>query len=167
MKHENNFLLYSLGSAFLLVATALQLSVATDSKILAQIGSVQVFSQEEEVQQLYPVNIVHFSDVSGVVFDDSSNPVSNIEINLYESTGYPNINSIARVYTDENGAFSFTHVKEGQYEVVIVQPEDYLVISPEPKAVGIENPRYGYQIFVTEKENHPMSQFILSEKTSQ
>jgi len=168
MKHENNFLLYSLGSAFLLVATMMHLSFSGSSQILAQVGRVEVVQKETSDMILYPITEVHFSELSGNVSDENTGPVKGVQIYLFETKDFPQTQPVASLFTDELGNFVFERVPEGRYDIVIEAQENYSVISPNPFILGFENSRYGYQVTVEQGENKNNFKFILSqEKTSQ
>lgn len=168
MKHENNFLLYTLGSAFLLVAATMQLSVSSGSSLLAQIGRIEVVPREVSEVILYPITEVSYSEITGRVHNQDLRPMENIQIHLFETQDFPQTEPIASLVTDNLGSFVFERVPEGRYDVVIESPDHYLVKSPDPFVFGLSNSRYGYQILISQGKNQDGFDFILDElKNSQ
>jgi hypothetical protein len=143
MKHENNFLLYSLGSAFLLVAGAMLLSIPPDSpKLVAQ---VSVASTVNETSFVVPT-----ASLSGKVYLDTNNDyilgeedkgVSNIEIGLIkEGDDIFDITQITSTLTDESGFYSFEEIPLGGYYLSVLSDGGFVVTAPEPRVQGFSDP---------------------------
>ncbi len=143
MKHENNFLLYSIGSAFLLVAGAMLLSVPPNSQKL--VAQVSVTATVDETSFIVPTAFI-----SGKVYLDTNNDyilgeedtgVSNIEIGLMqEGQDIFDTSYVSSALTDEFGFYSFEEVPLGEYYLTILTDTDLVVTVPEPRVQGFSHP---------------------------
>lgn len=84
------------------------------------------------------------SDISGIVYNDNNGvtggvdgtPMQNVNISLFSSDG---ITLISSTTTDANGAYTFSGVESGDYEVHVTPPSGYANVSSTDGTPGDGN----------------------------
>lgn len=114
MKHENNFFLYILGSASLLVlGIMLVFSAGYEYKniLLANISSATFQAQESDT-----ISVNGY--ISGHVFDGNAIPLADTKVSLWmESTTSISPEIIETTYSDMNGKYFFHITHPGTFFV--------------------------------------------------
>jgi len=141
MKHENNFLLYSIASAFLLVSSTMLISVSDYShvNIKSQVSiSVSAIVPDRSLQEIN----TNASSISGRVYFDTNKSFSfdiedqglpGVLLVLFKQ-GEDSLNKkfMTAAITDESGRYSFGNLPLGLYSIRIDNKKDFNVEVPPP-----------------------------------
>jgi hypothetical protein len=134
MKHENNFLLYSLASAFLMVSGMMLVSRSSfehEQYLLANIVTVTAVVPEKEEYQTYSIQ----GDVAGLSLDSRQ----VVTVSLWREGGSGFMRQIDSV--DLNNAtgfsYSFEGLRAGLYAVKLETSDGVDVVQPRPFIQGI------------------------------
>lgn len=147
MKHNNNFFLYAIGSAFMLVSGAMLLSSPNFDVTLPVSHRASVSTAFEDVQ--VQEKIVSEGSIEGVVSyieNLQSMPVSNAEVILF-SVQDNGVSSVVeqKTFTDENGVYIFQGLSAGMYAVSLT-PSSFDVVLPESSVDAFEESRAFFSV---------------------
>lgn len=140
MKHHNNFLLYSLGSASLLIVTAMLVSLDSYKReyLAANVVSVTAFVPDQsKIETLSYLQGRVFVDVNtNGVYDQNEETLPQVEVTLWKN----NLRTrgvFKTVKTDQEGKYYFDEIPPGDYGVRLGQGFD--LVSLNQKVQGFSH----------------------------
>lgn len=145
MKHENNFILYALGSATLLVASAMLLSIPSNySQYLpANIVSVSAVVDESSFVQKQSMIAGRVYENSQISELDSQEIVLNLSgvtvLLLKDGEDVREQIRFTQTTTDENGVYFFENIPLGKYSIRIDGVPSVNIKEPKPFVSGFSN----------------------------
>jgi hypothetical protein len=134
MKHENNFLLYGIASAFLITSGMMLLSSASYERSMnlsANIISVTAVVPEKETYKPYSIS----GSISGL--DENSRQV--VKVSLWRENGdgvMKQVNS-SQLNSVTGFSYSFTNLRAGLYALKLETSDGVDIIEPQPFIQGI------------------------------
>lgn len=134
MKHENNFLLYSIASAFLIVSGMMLVSSAGHERslnLLANIVTVTAIVPEQENRNVYSIS----GSISGLAQD--SKQVLKISLWRESENGFMKQIESVRLDRMTGYLYSFTNLRPGLYAVKLETSDGVEVTDPKPFIQGI------------------------------
>lgn len=155
-KHNNNFFLYALASAFLLVSGAMLISspsfgdVFSPEYTTASVGSV--VSESDHMSIAGGVFLVEDTDVV---------PVRDIAISLFKVKSDGTVTKIDSTISKMDGSYIFESLVAGQYEIELEDTSSFEVMLPEVTVSGFEGARNVQQIFVRAGKSISGIDFVL------
>lgn len=134
MKHENNFLLYSIASAFLMVSGMMLVSSAHYERslnLLANIVTVTAVVPEKENHNIYSIS----GSVNGL--DVDSRQV--LKVSLWRESGDGSMRQVESRQLDSVTGFyySFENLRSGLYAIKLETSDGVQVVEPKPFVQGI------------------------------
>lgn len=142
MKHENNFFLYAIGSAFLLVSAMTLISSASFERreaLVANIVSVSAFVPEHKTIQTngyFSGKIFQDNNKNGFFEQDIDKPLFDREVFLWKQNEEGKEVFMKTSQTDAQGNYYFEVRTSGNYFIKIDQGEDESIVSPPPVLDG-------------------------------
>lgn len=142
MKHENNFFLYAIGSAFLLVSAMTLISSASLERreaLVANIISVSAFVPEHKTIQtngFFSGRVFQDNNENGFFEQDIDKPLFDREVFLWKENEEGKEVFMKTSQTDVEGTYSFEVRTSGNYFIKIDQGEDESIVSPPPLLDG-------------------------------
>lgn len=134
MKHENNFLLYSIASAFLMVSGMMLVSSASHERslnLLANIVTVTAVVPEKENHHTYSIS----GSINGL--DKDSRQV--LKVSLWREGGDGSMRQVESKQLDliTGFSYSFENLRSGLYAVKLETSDGVQVVEPKPFVQGI------------------------------
>lgn len=158
-KHNNNFFLYALGSAFMLVSGAML--IASPSFDVAvnfnQSQTASAIESQTNTQVFVPVTI------SGTVAELEQNlvsPVSGVSVLLFSVDSSGVSTATQAVQTNTQGQYVFSVPRSGSYRVVVPWVDDFEIILPEQNLEGFEVRQTSQEVFVRQGKDLAHIDFV-------
>lgn len=144
MKHENNFFLYIMGSAFLIMFGMVLVSEVSlerrQTMIANAISSSFSFEKKEKITKAYFVGKV-FEDVnSNNLFDkEFDKPITGRQVSLWkqgELSESHDSSLVSKTFTNIDGDYLFSVEESGMFFIKISSEDGEEIISPKPIIEG-------------------------------
>ncbi len=161
MKHENNFFMYAIASAFLMVSGMMLVSSASYERNLnlsANIVSIVATVPEKETYKPYSIS----GSISGL--DENSRQV--VRVSLWRESGDGSMKQIDSLQLNQTTGFfySFKELRAGLYALKLETSDGVDVLEPKSFIQGISESSYIMFIATTpEYTNYTAPHFIVSE----
>ena len=159
MKHENNFFLYAIGSACLVIFGMVLVSSASFERKENLVANTIAVSAIVEHKPLSTNNYF-----SGTVFQDTNTDgffekgkdtiFSGRNVFLWKQNEEMEWVRIETAETDEFGKYSFKVSKEGVYSITIDQFENEKITNPPPSLDGFSNSTHVFTVFAPRGDNY-------------
>lgn len=134
MKHENNFLLYSIASAFLIVSGMMLVSSASHERslnLLANVVTVTAVVPEKETYNKYSIS----GSIDGL--DQNSRQVMTVSLWRESENGFMKQIESAQLNSVTGFLYSFENLRSGLYAVKLETSDGVEVVEPKPFIQGI------------------------------
>lgn len=137
-KHNNNFFLYALGSAFMLVSGAM-LIASPSFEVAVGLIQPQTASVIESLDTIESVVVP--SSISGTVVqlqEQIAEPLAEVSVVLFESAESGLFMATQSTQTNMDGEYEFVVDTATTYQIVVPWNDTFEIVLPEPHVDGFD-----------------------------